>query len=131
MTPALAVTTGEKVKELSGPALRAFFGIAKNWKLSTKEQMGLLGLGGKKSTLFQWKKHGGILPVDTLERISYLLGIYKALRILLPSQAAAHEWVKRPNKAPLFGGKPALDRMLRGVGDLFVVRQYLDAQRGG
>jgi len=130
----LALTVREQhldTHELSGPALRAFFGIAKSWKLSTEEQMGLMGLGDRRSTFFHWKKHGGNLPLDTLERISYLLGIYKALRILLPSEEAAHLWVKKPNKAPLFGGKPALVRMMRGVVDLFVVRQYLDAQRGG
>jgi hypothetical protein len=44
----------------------------------------------------------------------------------------ADEWVRRPNAAPLFGGRSALDRMLGGqVADLYVVRQYLDAQRGG
>jgi hypothetical protein len=64
--------------------------------------------------------------------VSYVLGIYKALQILLPQQAAADAWVRRPNAAPLFGGRPALDRMLSGnVADLYVVRQYLDAQRGG
>ena len=118
-------------EKLSGPALRGFFGMARAWELSTDEQLGLLGLGRRRSTLFHWKKHGGILPLDTLERISYLLGIYKALRILLPLEEAAHEWIRKPNKAPLFGGKPALSRMLKGMGDLFLVRQYLDAQRGG
>ena len=118
-------------KELSGPGLRAFFKLAERWKLSADEQMKLLGLGRRRSTFFYWKKYGGVLPPDTLERISYLLGIYKALRILLPSQASADAWVKKPNQAPLFGGKPALERMLGGVGDLYVVRQYLDAQRGG
>ncbi len=118
-------------KTHSGAALRAFFGIAKVWKLSTEEQLRLLGLGSRRSTLFHWKKHGGVLTMDTLERISFLLGIYKALRILLPSEDAAHSWVKRPNTAPLFGGKPALERMQKGIGDLFLVRQYLDAQRGG
>src|SRR5437899_1667958 len=89
-------------RELSNPGLRAFFKMAECWKLSTEEQMGLLGLGTRRSTLFHWKKNGAILPVDTLERISYLLGIYKALRILLPNLEAAHAWVKKPNKAPLF-----------------------------
>ena len=71
-------------------------------------------------------------PKDALERISYILGIYKALQILLPDEKAADQWVKRPNTAPLFGGRSALDRMMSGqVADLFVVRQYLDAQRGG
>ena len=67
-----------------------------------------------------------------LERVSYILGIYKALNILLPNEQAADAWVRCPNTAPLFGGKSALDRMLLGkVSDLYVVRQYLDAQRGG
>ena len=119
-------------KRLSGPALRAFFRIAKLWNLSVEEQMTLLGLTAR-STFFKWKKNQDIvLPKDTLERISYILGVYKALQILLPNEQAADEWVKRPNAAPLFAGRSALDRMLSGqVADLFVVRQYLDSQRGG
>jgi len=73
-----------------------------------------------------------VLPRDTLERISYIVGIFKALQILLPNEKAADEWVKRPNEAPVFAGQSTLDRLLSGqVADLFVVRQYLDAQRGG
>ena len=119
-------------KGLSGPALRTFFRIAEFWNLSVEEQMTLLGLTAR-STFFKWKKHPNtVLPKDTLERISYILGIYKALQVLLPNEQAADEWVKRPNAAAGFGGRSALDRMLSGqVADLFVVRQYLDAQRGG
>jgi hypothetical protein len=119
-------------KALSGPALRTFFRIAELWDLSTDEQMTLLGVTAR-ATFFKWKKAADtVLPKDTLERISYILGIYKALQILLPDEKAADEWVKRPNDAPLFSGQSALTRMLSGqVADLFVVRQYLDAQRGG
>jgi hypothetical protein len=119
-------------KDLSGPALRTFFNIAEQWELSNREQKALLGVSAD-STFYNWKTgKSGALPKDTLERISYVLGIYKALQILLPSAKASDEWVKKPNKAPLFGGRSALDRMLSGnVADLFVVRQYLDAQRGG
>ncbi|MEX0693841.1 MAG: antitoxin Xre/MbcA/ParS toxin-binding domain-containing protein [Rhodospirillales bacterium] len=119
-------------KGLSGPALRTFFRIAGLWELSVDDQMTLLGVTAR-STFFKWKKDPNtVLPKDTLERISYLIGVYKALQILLPDEQAADEWVKRPNTAPLFGGQSALDRMLSGqVADLFVVRQYLDAQRGG
>ena len=119
-------------KGLSGPALRTFFRIAQLWGLSVDEQMILLGVTAR-STFFKWKRDpNAVLPKDTLERISYILGVYKALQILLPDELAADEWVKRPNTAPLFGGRSALDRMLSGqVADLFVVRQHLDAQRGG
>ena len=119
-------------KALSGPALRTFFRIAEAWKLSTDEQLMLLGEPSR-ATFFNWKKSRDVdLYRDTLERISYIVGIYKALQILLPEHAAADAWVRKPNKAPLFGGKSALERMLSGyVTDLFLVRQYLDAQRGG
>ena len=119
-------------ERLSGPALRTFFRIADEWELSSDEARTLLG-SPPRSTFFLWKKTGhGQLGRDTLERVSYILGIYKALQILLPDAAAADAWVRKPNAAPIFGGKPALERMLSGnVADLYVVRQYLDAWRGG
>jgi len=102
------------------------------WRLSVEEQMTLLGLTAR-STFFRWKKNPDtILPKDTLESISYILGIYRALQLLLPDQQAADGWVRRPNAVPLFGGRSALDRMLSGqVADLYVVRQYMDAQQDG
>lgn len=120
-------------RALSAAGLRAFFNIARDWGLSTDEQMVLLGAPGR-STFFKWKAapEATDLKRDTLERLSCLLGIYKALQILLPAAAAADAWVKKPNSAPLFGGRSALDRMLGGnVADLVAVRQYLDARRGG
>ncbi|MGB0935645.1 MAG: MbcA/ParS/Xre antitoxin family protein [Alphaproteobacteria bacterium] len=117
-------------KELSGPALRSFFNIAEAWQLTVDESVRLLAV--PRSTYFGWKREGqGQLSHDTLERISYILGIYKALQILLPDTNAADSWIKKPNQAPLFAGRSALERMLSGnVSDLFVVRQYLDNQRG-
>ena len=111
--------------------LRAFTNIAEAWGLSIAEQLTLLGIASR-STFFKWRRERDPkLPADTLERLSYLLGIYKSLQILLPDPKAADEWVRRPNDAPLFGGRSALERMLSGqVADLYVVRQYLDAQRG-
>ena len=116
---------------LGGPGLRAFANIAEAWGLSIAEQLTLLGIGSR-STFFKWRRERDPkLPGDTLERLSYLLGIYKSLQILLPDPAASDAWVRQPNKAPLFGGRSALERMLSGqVADLYVVRQYLDAERG-
>ena len=86
-----------------------------------------------RSTFFKWTKDPNVvLQEDTLERISCIVGVYEALQILLPDEEAADDWVRQPNAAPMFSGRSALDRMLCGqVADLFVVRQYLDAQRGG
>lgn len=118
--------------DLAAAGLRAFLRIAALWQLSVDEQLRLLG-DPARSTYFKWKKEGSPqLNRDMLERISYILGIYKALQILLPEPASADAWIRRPNDAPPFGGRPALERMLSGnVADLYVVRQYLDAQLGG
>jgi hypothetical protein len=120
-------------RDMAAAGLRAFFNIARDWGLNTDAQMVLLGTPGR-STFFKWKSapESADLKRDTLERLSYILGIYKALQILLPDTAAADAWVKKPNSAPLFGGQSALDRMLGGnVADLVAVRHYLDARRGG
>ena len=128
----MAVASAAKAtdrRELTGPALRTFFRIADAWGLKEQEQMRLLGLDSR-STLQAWKR-GAIaaLSKDALERISYVMGIYKGLHILLPK--TADDWVRKPNTAPLFAGRSALERMTSGnVADLYVVRQYIDAQRG-
>jgi hypothetical protein len=117
--------------DLGGPALRAFFRLAEHWKLRIADQRKLLG-DPPESTFYKWKRQQDGAPGrDTIERISYLLGIWKSLQILFPEPAQADAWLHKPNTAPLFGGHSALERMLSGnVADLYVVRQYLDAQRG-
>lgn len=127
----------EPVRESVGPAaradagLRAFFRIADLWGLTTDEQRVLLG-APPRSTYFKWKRGDvGSVSRDVLERVSYVLGIFRALEILLPRATSADGWIRRPNDAPPFGGRSALDRMLSGnVADLYAVRQYLDATRG-
>jgi hypothetical protein len=117
--------------DLGGPALRSFFRLADHWKLRIAEQRRLLGEPAE-STFFKWKRdQDGNPGRDVIERISYLLGIWKSLQILFPDPVQADAWLRKPNQAPLFGGHSALERMLSGnVGDLYVVRQYLDAERG-
>lgn len=118
--------------DLAPVALRTFFRIIDAWGLTATDARLLLGTPPS-STYYKWRsgdvKH---VPRDLLERISYILGIYKALQILLPLPSAADEWITRPNDAPIFAGRSALDVMRSGnVADLYLVRQYLDAQRGG
>jgi Antitoxin Xre/MbcA/ParS C-terminal toxin-binding domain/Antitoxin Xre-like helix-turn-helix domain len=127
-TPALP---GLDSEELGATALTAYFNITAAWSLSAEEERTLLG-SPPRSTFFKWKsERAARLSADTIERISCVMGIYKALRILLPTPEAAHAWVRKPNTAAGFGGKSALERMLAGrVMDLADVRRYLDAERG-
>ncbi|MXP29109.1 DUF2384 domain-containing protein [Porphyrobacter algicida] len=122
-------TTVEQRDRLSGPALRTFFNISNAWKLTDVEEATILGISDL-AVLKRWKEgEGSTLSFETRTRISYILGIYKALHILIPQKQYADEWVRRPNSAPGFDGTSALDRILSGkVEDLQFVRRYLDAQ---
>jgi hypothetical protein len=115
--------------EQDAVALRAFFRLVELWGLSMEQARVLLGRPSR-ATLYNWKAgRARSLPHDVLRRISYLLGIHKALQILYQDPAQADGWITRPNAA--FGGQSALERMLAGdVADLAVVRAHLDAARG-
>jgi hypothetical protein len=123
----LAAPDREKRDEV---ALRGFFRLVELWGLTGDEARILLGRPSR-ARLYNWKA-GRVsgLPHDTVQRISYLLGIHKALQILYSDPRLADAWVRRPNAA--FGGQSALERMLAGdVSDLAAVRAHLDAARGG
>lgn len=131
--PSPTPTEPAEIQEKDGEvALKAFFSISNKWHLTTEEQMKLLG-SPPRSTFFKWKKEGGQLSQDTLERISHLLSIYKCLRIVLTDEEFGHQWVRKPNKAPFLNGVSAIEFMTRNgyLSDVYQVRRYLDAQRGG
>ena len=119
-------------RRLSGPGLKAFFELTEQWGVSAKGQRILLG-SPPESTFHNWKggKHG-TLSYDQLERISLILGIHKALTLLFAEEGNGKTWLHNPNDELVFGGKPPLDRMQAGsIDDLYRVRRYLDAWRGG
>jgi len=113
-------------------ALKAYFNMAQQWQLNNAQQIKLLG-DPSRATFFRWKKEGvKDISQDTFERISYLLGIYKALHVLFTKPEQANTWLHRDNQAEIFAGRSALEFMLQGkMINLFETRKYLDAQRGG
>ncbi len=120
-------------REMVPPALRTVFGIFDAWGLKVGEWGVLLGVS--QPSVYRWKSNPEIAANsnsrDLVERLSYILGIYKALHILLPDPRSADTWINRPNMAPLFGGRPPRERIFGGhVADLFEVRRWLDGQRG-
>lgn len=125
------LTSREERERLSGSALKGFFRLAAAWKLRDEDARELLG-GVSSSTYYEWKKHPGrVLEVDRITRISYLVGIYKALHILYGDKLA-DEWVSLPNTNPIFAGRTPLSHMMAGgLLAMQTVRTLLDARRGG
>lgn len=124
-------------EKLVRAGLRAAMRIFAAWGLEDAAASTLLG-GVGLSTLRRWRRDleaGQDVKIDVrrdlTDRLSLILGIYKALQILFPSTAQGDAWVSRKNSNPVFGGRSALDVMLNGgMDDLYRVRRFLDAQRG-
>lgn len=118
-------------ERLSAPALKAFFNIMARWKVRDEDARALLG-GVTNGPFYEWKKNPErLLDTDRLTRVSYLIGVFKALHIL-HGRALADEWVHLPNRNPIFGGDTPLVFMIRGgLPAMQTVRRLLDARRAG
>lgn len=109
-------------------ALEGFFQIMAKWNVDNSNARRILGNPAER-TFYEWKKgKAGRLPDDTLRRIGYVAGIWKALQIVYSDAATSDSWVHRANRA--FGGQTPIERMAAGdVTDLAAVRAYIDAAR--
>ena len=120
-------------RRLSPAAMKALFKIVDRWNVSDEDARQLLG-GISNGSYYQLKGNPGstkTLDQDRLERISYLIGIFKALNILY-SQRLADQWMRLPNTNPIFAGRTPIDYVLRGgQRAMDTVRRLLDARRGG
>ena len=108
--------------------LRACLNLFRLWKVSDTEASVLLDLPPR--TFARWKTGAiGRIGRNQKARLSNLMGIHKALRLIFRESERSHDWLRLPNRA--FDGRSALDFMLGGeLIDLMRVRRYLDAERG-
>ena len=130
-SPPPDLSSDEERRRLSPAALRAFLNIMSHWSVRDEDARMLLR-GISNGTFYKWKHEGTkLLDQDRLTRISYLIGIFKALNILF-TPPLADCWVRLPNTNAIFAGRTPLEYMLRGgTPAMDTVRQLLDARRGG
>jgi hypothetical protein len=130
-SPLVDLESRAERERLSPGALRAFFNIVARWRVRDEDARALLG-GVSNGPYYALKKlPDRTLDADTLLRISYLVGIFKALHIL-HDEPLADEWVGLPNSNRIFGGQTPLAYMRRGgLPAMQTVRRLLDARRGG
>ena len=129
--PLIDLTSKTERARLSPSAVRAFFNIVVRWGIRDEDAKALLG-GISNGPYYEMKKDPDrVLDADRLLRISYLIGIFKALNILY-SKKLADAWIRLPNTNRIFAGQTPLGYMTKGgVPAMQTVRQLLDARRGG
>lgn len=120
----------DPITQAEGEAMfRAALNLFGKWGITDDQAAVLLDMPVR--SFRRWKAEGpGRLTRDGRARLSNLMGIHKALRIIFTEVQRAYDWVKAPNAG--FGGGSALEVMLGGeLTDIMRVRRYLDAERGG
>lgn len=105
--------TNHDLDSISEVGLRTFFNITNLWALTPEQQKTLLGIQDCDAFANQFDpKLIEPLNVETMIRISYVLGIYKQLNTLLPIPSHADGWLKKPNSEKPFNGNSALDFLI-------------------
>lgn len=130
-SPLVDLTAKDERERLSPAAIRTFFNIVDRWKVRDEDARILLG-GVSNGPYYAMKRDPErTLDADRLQRVSYLVGIFKALNILY-SEKLADAWAQLPNTNRIFGGHTPLAYMMKGgLPAMQVVRRLLDARRGG
>jgi hypothetical protein len=130
-SPLVDLTSKSERGRLSPAAIRTFFNIMTRWSIRDEDARMLLG-GMSNGPFYELKKNPDrVLDTDRLTRISYLIGIFKALNILY-SDKLADNWVQLSNSNPIFAGQTPLAYMVKGgLPAIQTVRRLLDARRGG
>lgn len=114
--------------EEAAAMFRAALNLFAHWHVTDEQAAMLLDLPLR--TYRRWKGgEPGRIGRDGKARLSNLMSIHKALRILFREPQRGYDWIKKTNTA--FAGQTALQVMLGGeLTDLMRVRRYLDAERG-
>ncbi|WP_320821794.1 antitoxin Xre-like helix-turn-helix domain-containing protein [Reinekea sp.] len=112
-------------------AWKALPELAKRFQFTEANMLVLMGDMPRATYRKGVQLHTTRLNRDQLDRVSYLLGIMKALRILYVDSLQAYGWIDRANSLPPFNGMAPrqylLDGSLRHLSD---TRRMLDAWRG-
>ena len=87
----------------------------------------------KRSTFYKYREGGDRpqLTGDQLERISYILNIHAALRVLFDNPENVYGFMSMENHNPYFNGRSPLDIIATGnFGALYETARRIDALRG-
>jgi hypothetical protein len=129
-TQGLEFLTGSYTGAERDAMQRAVINLFSKWGVKDADAAVILG-GLSTKTVQRWRDGDyGRVSRDMADRMSNLLGIHKALRVVFSDPKRGYDWMNAENSA--FADVSALDVLRRGgMEDLIRIRRYLDSVRGG
>lgn len=129
-TEALPPVAGRLTEDEVGAMFRAVLNLFERWEISAAQAAMLLDVSPRTYARWKSRHRPEAMGQDGALRLSNLMGVHKALRIIFAEPQRGYAWIGKPNEC--FGGKTALEAMLEGgLPGIMRVRRYLDSERGG
>ncbi len=128
----LTTQTNQNIDNQAGAALKVVLNIFNKWSCTGAEKEAILGMSH--STFHRNVKDplNAKLSNDQIERISYILNIHQALRMVFSNNENIYGFMRMENHNPYFNGKTPMELIATGsFGALYEVFKRIDVMRGG
>ncbi|EHA1127146.1 hypothetical protein BOO92_13995 [Vibrio navarrensis] len=128
----LANNSSTKTKDLAVPGFKAADNILSKWGCTAKQAQNILKLSKSSYHKFKATPESTKLSDDQLERVSYILNMHQALRIVFSNPQNVTGFMTMKNNNEYFAGRTPLEVIESGkFADLYEVFKRVDALRGG
>lgn len=120
------------MRQVGISGLRAAFNLLNRWGCTAEQAQAILRL--PKATYYKYRNDpdSARLDKDQLTRISYLLNIHQALRIVFENPDNVYGFMRKRNHNPYFHGRSPLESIETGdFGALYETFKRIDSLRGG
>ncbi|WP_430520606.1 MbcA/ParS/Xre antitoxin family protein [Aliivibrio sp.] len=119
-------------KDLAMAGFKAADNILSSWGCSVQQSQNILKLSSTSYHKFKANPEKTNLSDDQLERVSYLLNMHQALRIVFSNNENVSGFMSMKNSNDYFAGRTPLEIINSGkFSDLYEVTKRIDALRGG
>lgn len=132
MSVATPERSSAQMRKMGANGLKAAFTILEKWDCSPEQAQAILRL--PRATFYKYRSHpeSARLDKDQLTRISYLLNIHQALRIVFDNPENVYGFMAKRNHNPYFNGRTPLEIIEGGdFAALYETFKRIDSLRGG
>ena len=130
---AIKITSSSTIGSAAGlVGLKTCFSILDKWSVKAEEAWTVLGM--KKAQYYKARKSLDSISLssDQIERISYVLNIHQALRVVFTNPENVYGYMTMPNDNHFFNGDTPLSvTVSRGFAGLYDTYRHIDTLRGG
>ncbi len=119
-------------KTMSVAGFKTADNILSKWGCSAQQAQAIMKVSKSSYHKFKSSPDTANLTDDQLERVSYILNMHQALRIVFSNPANVSGFMGLNNHNDFFAGRTPLEIISSGkFGDLYEVAKRVDALRGG